>query len=110
MRNELCNSQLNTARMRRRYLFGKFATSAIAVLGAAVALGLGGLLLLIAILIPKSSMIEIAWALVFGVVACYAVGAWLFLTAMDRSQSLTYYPPTSNLAPDLLANDVLLRG
>jgi hypothetical protein len=47
---------------------------------------------------------------VFGVVACYGVGAWMFLTAMDRSQSLTYCPPAIKHGPEILADEILLRG
>ena len=104
------NSTMINVRCRQRYLLSKFATSLVAILGAAIALGLGGLLLLIAILIPKSSMIEIAWALVYGVIACYGVGGWLFLTAMDRAQSLAYCPPVIDHSPLSPASDLLLRG
>ena len=97
-------------RMRRIYLWRKAAASAVAMLGAAVAQGVGGLLLLIAILIPKSSMLEIAWALIFGVIACYALGAWLFLSAMERSQSLTYCPPVREQIAAPTSDIVLLRG
>jgi hypothetical protein len=73
-------------------------------------MGLGGLMLLIAILIPKSWMMDIAWALVFGVCACYAVGGWLFLTAMDRAQALTYCPPAPCPSRNRRVDEQLLRA
>ncbi len=98
------------ARLHRQYLWKKATAEILALFGAFVAQGIGGLLLLIAILIPKSSMIEAAWCLISGVVVCYAFGGWLFCTSKERSLTLIYCPRPYEPNPAVQSDDVLLRG
>jgi hypothetical protein len=102
------------AEKRRKYVRDRTAVVALSIVGAGMVLGFGGLVLLLAILLPNGSLSFattcLFGALALGVMVCYGFGARLLSTSFEKSKSLVFVPPMTGPIRPTTGDRTLLRA